>query len=105
MDAPTEANKPWLLGLSTARYPGIPLGPASHMGTATIPLAPDWLLSLSLASWIGGILDAQGRGQAAVRVPGATALLGFRCHAAAVTFGPGISIDHISADIPITIVP
>lgn len=47
----------------------------------------------------------QGRGQTSLWVPGASPLLGFSFHAAAATFGPGLSIDHLGADVALTIVP
>ncbi|MBK8101038.1 MAG: hypothetical protein IPK26_28475 [Planctomycetes bacterium] len=95
LTSPNHRGQPWLVGLSTANYPGIPIGFDPNWGLRTIPLAADWLLPISLSFNLGGVLDAAGTGQTTLHLPNATALDGFAFHAAAITLGP-IGIDLVS---------
>ncbi len=82
--------------------PGLPYQLGSSLGTGPIPigarplgLSPDPLLALSVSgtlpgTFVGytGTLDAQGLGQASLRIPNVPALAGVVVHSAFVTFKP-----------------
>ncbi len=104
MDAPNEAGRPWVLGLSTLAYPGIPLLPIATGGVEVLPLAPSPLLTASASALMGGVLDAQGQGQFVIPIPVIPALEHRRIHAAAVTFDPttpaiGLITNRVGAEI------
>ncbi len=86
LSVPSEPTASYVIALSTATSPGIPLGDGR-----TVPLAFDWLLDfcLSPANTLGsnqpfGVLDGAGQRMGAFWFP--TGLTGFTCHSAAVTF-------------------
>jgi hypothetical protein len=90
------------LYLAAVEVRGLPYVIGTSLGTGPIPidmrqlgLSPDALLLVSTSGyWPGifsgyrGILDSQGKAQAAVHIPSIPALIGVRLHSAFVTLDP-----------------
>jgi hypothetical protein len=98
-----SANRTWVIALSSSDAPGIPWQPSPWYGTEVIPLANDWLLGPSLGWGLGGVLDAQGRGQVALPIPNLTWLIGFRFVASALTAGTAQPFEFVSPPVEVVI--
>ena len=98
-----SANRTWFVALSSSDAPGIPWQPSPWYGTEVIPLANDWLLGTSLGWGLGGMLDAQGRGQVALPIPGLPWLVGFRFVASALTLGTTQPFEFVSPPVEVVI--
>jgi hypothetical protein len=91
-----------VLSLSTGADAGLPYQVASAFGRDTIPigkrrieLSPDLLLFVSISGTMpsvfqdyAGVLDAQGRADAAIHIPSLPVLIGVRLYSAFVTLSP-----------------
>ena len=93
---PTQANAPFVLGFSDTPGPGIPLIPDPWLPARRFPLGLGPLLDASLQANLTGWLDPLGRASFPLRIPNASALLGFRLHAAALTVDQTGAIGEIS---------
>jgi hypothetical protein len=102
---PTEASRPFLMALSRATWPGIPLRAVPGVGVEILPLAADDLLALSLQAGFVTALDAQGRGTLPFVIPNDTALVWLDLFAAGVTFRPAGGIGAITNSVAIKVVP
>ncbi len=101
--SPPHAGQPWLLCLSAATYPGIPLAGLQPEPYRVLPLALDSLLLDSLGSGIRGFLDSQGHGTATLLFPNDPNLVGFRCFAGAISIAGNLQLGLISRPVEINV--
>ena len=101
---PSQAARPYLLGLAASRRPGIPLHPVPGVGVELLPLSPDPLLLASLRAGIGGVLDRNGKGSVTLPIPRAPWLVGFDFHSAAFTIDKGPAAGAVTNPVTFRIV-
>jgi hypothetical protein len=105
LSLPSQATRPWFLGLSFSDVRGVPLRPSPVLGYEVLPLDPDALLTASLGARLGGTLDALGYGTFALPIPNDPRLLWLSFHAAAFTWVPATaSVGAISHGVSLEVV-
>ena len=85
LEAPTEGGAAYLVRCAFSRSPGIPVP-----GVGTVPITPDDLFWLSgqaptIFKNFGGVLTSQGKGAAAVAIPGIPGLTGISYYTTFIT--------------------
>ncbi len=104
LDLPQEPNKTWVLGLSFALRPAIPLFPNPVTGFTRFPLANDILLAASLQYGLGGVLDQNGKASYSIPVPNDPSLAWRKFYGSAITVSSTPSIDTITNALDLLII-
>jgi len=104
VSSPAHAGQPWLLLMSQFDK-GIPLAGLHPEPCRILPLAIDDLLLASLGNGIRGVLDGQGGGTVALRVPNDPAFVGFLCYAVAVSIAGNALLGLVSRPVELHVLP
>jgi hypothetical protein len=104
VSSPAHAGQPWLLLMSQSDK-GIPLAGLHPEPCRILPLAIDDLLLASLGDGIRGILDVQGSGTVALRVPNDPAFVGFLCRAVALSIAGNGQLGLVSRPVELHVMP
>jgi len=86
LSIPSEARNYYILALSEAGYPGIPVLPLPGGGSRVLPLAPDALFTASLQAGLAGQLGGAGTATQMLAIPNLPELAWHDVHCAAVSF-------------------
>ena len=103
MTLPGEAGMPFLLALSGASRPGIPLRLLPGFGFEHLPLAPDALFWASLQANLVTVLSAQGSASYPLKIPNDKNLLWLKFHSAGLSIRPS-GIGAITNRVPLQVV-
>jgi hypothetical protein len=88
LHVPRRSGDLAFLGAAFSDRPGIPLQPVSGVATRVLPLAPDVMLSASLAQVWSARLGSSGIATFRLQIPPLSDLVGLDLHAAALTLDP-----------------
>lgn len=102
LQAPGHGSEFWITGFSTRRTPALPRFSLPGHGTRYLSLGVEPLLLQSVFWGIGGLLDAQGNGQAYLTVPNLPWLDGLVLHAQAISLGAQ-GFGHVSNPLRVTV--